>query len=78
MITQEELNTFYQKYKIKKASCLDKNHLEEIDVSDCDCLKEFYKRRSSTTILKVFEKETRWYAYNPVESNCNERIKQHI
>jgi len=73
MITKEELNTFYQKYKIKITSCLEKNHLEEIDVSDCDCFKEYYKRRSSTTIIKVFDEAKKWYAYNPLEANCKEQ-----
>lgn len=73
MITNDELRQFYQKYKIKLEPALNDFHSQEIDVSDCDCLKEFYKRRSSTTIIKVFDKENKWYAYNPVEVNCKEQ-----
>lgn len=77
MITNDELRQFYQKYKIKLEPVFGDYHSQEVNVSDCDCLKEFYKRRSSTTILKVFEKETRWYAYNPVEVNCKEQSGWH-
>lgn len=77
MITNDELRQFYQKYKIKLEPALNDFHSQEIDVSDCDCLKEFYKRRSSTTILKVFDKENKWYAYNPVEVNCKEQSGWH-
>lgn len=77
MITNDELRQFYQKYKIKREPALNDFHTQEVDVSDCDCLKEFYKRRSSTTIIKVFDKENKWYAYNPVEVNCKEQNGWH-